>query len=89
VLRNNTISKMESALTDLFGLSEAELDPLSVALRETYDAIRRVQSGARSVDLNPQNAYIRRRQHELARQANLVSHSYGKEPRRRVRIFRE
>jgi len=28
-------------------------------------------------------------QHELARAANLVSHSYGKEPNRRVRIFRE
>ncbi len=26
---------------------------------------------------------------QLARQANLVSHSYGKEPHRRVRIFRE
>jgi len=25
----------------------------------------------------------------MAREANLVSHSYGKEPNRRVRIFRE
>jgi predicted RNA-binding protein Jag len=25
----------------------------------------------------------------MARQANLTSHSYGKEPQRRVRIFRE
>jgi predicted RNA-binding protein Jag len=25
----------------------------------------------------------------MARQANLVSHSYGKEPQRRVRIFRD
>ncbi|MFN2137425.1 MAG: R3H domain-containing nucleic acid-binding protein, partial [Candidatus Promineifilaceae bacterium] len=29
----------------------------------------------------------RRYQHQMARQANLVSHSYGKEPRRHVRIF--
>jgi hypothetical protein len=28
-------------------------------------------------------------QHQLARQANLTSHSYGKEPSRRVRIFRD
>jgi stage III sporulation protein SpoIIIAA len=89
VLRSNTISKMESALIDLFGLSNAELDPVAIALRETQEAIRRVQEGIRSVDLNPQNAYIRRRQHELVRQFNLISHSYGKEPRRRVRIFRE
>ena len=32
-------------------------------------------------------AYIRRQQHEMAREANLVSHSYGREPQRHVRIF--
>jgi stage III sporulation protein SpoIIIAA len=89
VLRSNTISKMESALVDLFNLSETELDPVSIAIRETREAIQRVQSGARSIDLSPQNSYIRRRQHQIIRQANLISHSYGKEPRRRVRIFRE
>jgi stage III sporulation protein SpoIIIAA len=89
VLRSSTVSKMESVLIDLFDLSDTELDPVAIALRETQDAIRRVQSGTRSVDLNPQNSYIRRRQHQLVRQANLISHSYGKEPRRRVRIYRE
>jgi hypothetical protein len=89
VLRNNTVSKMENALVDLFSLSETELDPVAIAMRETREAIRRVQSGARSIDLSPQNAYIRRRQHQMARQADLISHSYGKEPRRRVRIYRE
>jgi predicted RNA-binding protein Jag len=48
-----------------------------------------VHGGARTIDLSPQNAYIRRRQHQIVRQANLISHSYGKEPRRRVRIYRE
>jgi stage III sporulation protein SpoIIIAA len=89
VLRNNTVSKMEGVLLDIFDLSDSELDPVAVALRETQDAIRRVEAGARSIDLSPQNAYVRRRQHQLVRQANLISHSYGKEPRRRVRIFRE
>jgi len=41
------------------------------------------------VELSPQKAYIRRVQHEMVRAANLVSHSRGKEPRRRVRIYRE
>jgi predicted RNA-binding protein Jag len=59
------------------------------AIRETEDAIRRIRSGARSVDLAPQVAYIRRKQHDLARAARLVSHSYGNEPHRRVRIFRD
>jgi predicted RNA-binding protein Jag len=58
-------------------------------MSETQDAIQSVLNGARSVDLSPASSYVRRLQHQMARQANLVSHSYGKEPRRRVRIFRE
>jgi hypothetical protein len=87
VLRANTTAQIESCLADIFGLNVADLDPLTTSLRETEEAIRRVLSGQRSVDLSPQNSYIRRQQHELARQANLVSHSYGHEPRRHVRIF--
>jgi predicted RNA-binding protein Jag len=45
--------------------------------------------GAPSIDLAPASAYVRRLQHEMARKANLISHSYGKEPRRWVRIFRD
>jgi len=90
VLRSNTVGQMESFLSDLFNLTAAPLDdPLEGALAETQDAIESVRNGQRSVDLPPASAYVRRLQHQMARQANLVSHSYGKEPRRRVRIFRE
>ena len=41
------------------------------------------------INLSPVGSAIRRYQHQMARQANLISHSYGKEPRRYVRIFRE
>jgi hypothetical protein len=87
VLRSNTVNQMESCLADLFGLDVAEMDPLSLAMRETQEAIRKVLAGQKSVDLTSQNSYVRRLQHEMARQANLVSHSYGKDPRRHVRIF--
>jgi stage III sporulation protein SpoIIIAA len=87
VLRANTTSQMEGCLADIFGLETAEPDPLAIAVSETEEAIRRVLSGQKSADLSPQNSYIRRQQHEMARQANLISHSYGKEPRRHVRIF--
>jgi hypothetical protein len=87
VLRANTVSQMESCLADIFGLDVADPDPLAAALAETQEAIRRVLSGQRSADLSPQNSYIRRQQHEMIRQANLVSHSYGKEPRRHVRVY--
>jgi predicted RNA-binding protein Jag len=58
-------------------------------MRETQEAIRKILSGTRSVELSPQSASIRREQHELARQAKLVSHSLGREPYRRVRIYRD
>ena len=89
VLRSNSASQMESCLADLFGLTDAERMPYESAMEETENAIRRVLSGERVVDLTPQNAFVRRQQHQLARASNLVSHSYGKEPMRRVRIFRE
>jgi stage III sporulation protein SpoIIIAA len=90
VLRSNTVGQMESFLSDLFNITALPTDdPLESALAETQDAIESVRNGLRSVDLPPASSYVRRLQHQMARQANLVSHSYGKEPRRRVRIFRE
>jgi stage III sporulation protein SpoIIIAA len=88
VLRSNTVAQMESCLVDIFGL-EAEPDPFALAMEETQEAIHEILRGERSmVELSPQNSYIRRQQHEMAKQANLISHSRGKEPRRRVRIYR-
>jgi hypothetical protein len=87
VLRSNSVAQMESCLVDIFSLSLKELDPFSIAMRETQDAIKKVLQGAKSVALSPQVSSIRRRQHELVRQSNLISHSYGREPNRRVRIY--
>ena len=91
VLRSNTVSQMENFLVELFGLDrETSVDPsLTQGTEEAQSAIEKVLNGARSVDLKPASSYIRRIQHELARQAELVSHSYGREPQRRVRIFRD
>ncbi|RPJ00554.1 MAG: AAA family ATPase, partial [Chloroflexi bacterium] len=91
VLRANTATQMEDFLVDVFNLyrEEDDEDPFQAAIRETEEAIRQIRSGARSVDLTPQASYIRRKQHEIARAAQLISHSYGTEPHRRVRIFRD
>jgi stage III sporulation protein SpoIIIAA len=90
VLRANTVSQMENFMTDLFNLDAigSEDPSLERALEEARRAVQTVLDGARSVDLTPTSSYVRRLQHQMARQANLVSHSYGKEPQRRVRIFR-
>ena len=91
VLRANTVSQMEQFLSDLFNL--AEIVPVAgevdLVKNQAQAAIAAVLNGERWVDLPPGPAAARRIQHELARDAELVSHSYGKEPRRHVRIFRE
>jgi predicted RNA-binding protein Jag len=58
------------------------------AIREVHEGIQAVLNGAGSIDLTPQKASVRRQQHELVRQAELFSHSYGKEPERHIRIYR-
>ena len=89
VLRANTTTQIENVLADIFALSLEESDPYAAAMRETQEAIQRVVTGMRTIDLAPQSSEVRRMQHELVRQANLISHSYGREPYRRVRIYRE
>jgi stage III sporulation protein SpoIIIAA len=90
VLRSNTVTQMEQCLLDVFQLSsENSEDAFDAAMRETQDAIQRLLRGEDSVELSPQAAAIRSQQHQLARAANLISHSYGREPYRRVRIFNQ
>ncbi len=84
VLKSNTIVQMESGLTSIFSL---EVDPREAALREAEEAIGMVIRSSSPVELSPQNAYIRRLQHQMAERANLISRSRGREPYRRVRLY--
>ena len=88
VLRSNTVTQMEQYLLDVFQLRRDDPDLVfDSAMRETQHAIQRLLKGEKSVELRPQAASIRSQQHQLARTANLISHSYGREPHRCVRIF--
>ncbi len=89
VLRANTINQMEQSLAEIFNLSDGGDQNFNEVTNQTESAIQAVLNGQRWVDLPPATSSIRRIQHEMARQAQLVSHSYGKDPNRRVRIFRE
>jgi len=84
VLKSNTVLQMQASLTSVFAL---EVDPREAALRETEEAIGLVMERSAPVELSPQNAYIRRLQHQMAERANLVSRSRGREPFRRVRLY--
>ncbi|HUZ00882.1 MAG TPA: R3H domain-containing nucleic acid-binding protein [Thermomicrobiaceae bacterium] len=104
VLRTNTIVQMANLLRSLFaetiatanlsnGVDEAgddvPEDQVAAAMFEAEAAIHRVMSGASSVDLRPQSAWVRRLQHELAERYNLPSRSRGREPERYVEILRQ
>lgn len=89
ILRANTLTQMEHFLGQAFGLDVEPSDPFEKAISEAERAIQLVNAGRPGVNLSPVASAIRRYQHQLARQANLVSHSYGREPRRYVRIFKE
>ena len=87
VLRSNTAAQIETALVGFFGLSPSGASD-DRGLRETEEAIRTILSGSRQmIELAPQEAPIRRQQHDMARESNLRSVSRGTEPRRRVRIM--
>ncbi len=86
VLRSNTQQQMMQAVIALFHLS---MGPEEHAVREAEMAIAQVLSTGEPMDLEPANLEARRLQHALADRYNLVSRSWGREPNRRVRIFRE
>ena len=86
IARSNSTSQIASALASVAELRRA---PEDHALDEARDAIVQVANGQKDeVELTPQNAYVRRMQHELAEQASLSSRSTGHEPVRRVQIYR-
>ncbi len=91
VLRANTVNQMQHFLSDLYNLAATGTEErgMEPAMQNTQAAIDAVLNGERYVELPPASAYIRRLQHQMAREANLTSHSYGKEPYRRVRIYRD
>jgi stage III sporulation protein SpoIIIAA len=89
VLRANTVTQMENFLVDLFRLNgRKNADAFGGALLEAEQAISRIRAGEDYIELKPQASQIRKRQHQLARQAHLQSASVGAEPRRYVTIYR-
>ncbi len=84
VLKTNTVLQMENLLASLYDL---EADPQEGAPRETAEAIGLVQASGNPIELSPQNAYVRRLQHQMAERNSLMSRSRGAEPNRRVELL--
>ena len=91
VIRSNSMPQIEQFLADTFGLAtpQEKREKDDEALAQVDIAVDLLQAGEPYVDLQPTVAHIRKRQHELAREYGLVSQSFGKDPNRYVRIYRD
>ena len=83
----NTVGKLIDFLRTQFDMEHSDLDSeQQAALREAEEAIASTIAERRSVELGPQNSYIRRLQHQLADAYGLDSESIGTQPFRRLII---
>jgi stage III sporulation protein SpoIIIAA len=90
VLRSNTPHQVRQLLSELYPLESVDkTSPLKLALSEAEEAVAKVKNGQGAIELSPQSAYIRRLQHIIAERNKLSSQSTGKDPNRRVRIYRD
>src|SRR5437762_7005053 len=85
ILKSNSASQVRDALTRIYGV-ERQDEATSRAMAEAAAAIRQVKTTLRPVEISPQNAYLRRLQHQLVAENALSARSTGKEPQRRLRI---
>ncbi len=90
ILKSNTTTQIQQSLETLYALETVDppRDLEDLVMRETQDAINKVLQSAQAVELPPQNAYIRRLQHQLAERSDVGSRSTGREPHRRVKLYK-
>jgi nucleoside-triphosphatase THEP1 len=86
ILKSNSVAQVKEALGRLYDVERPD-SSLQKALNEAMEAIRKVKSTLRPLEISPQNAYVRRLQHQLVTENELVARSTGKEPQRRLRIL--
>jgi hypothetical protein len=86
VLRSNTVSQMKLFLQQTFGLEDQQ-SAEEEALHEAEQAVDRVMSFGKAVELSPQNSHVRRLQHLVVEQHGLGSQSRGEVPWRRVVVL--
>ena len=94
VLRKHTPVQLKQMLatihpTAILSKSEGRGDALGIAIKEAEKAVDIAKEREEAIELSPQSAYIRRLQHVVAERNNLLSKSTGREPNRRVSIFKE
>ncbi|MFN2569601.1 MAG: R3H domain-containing nucleic acid-binding protein [Candidatus Dormibacteria bacterium] len=84
VLRSNTVAQIKGALAHIYGVEGP--DATETALQEAVEGVTRAQQTNSDVELAPQNAFVRRLQHQLIERHEMVARSTGNDPNRRLVI---
>lgn len=91
-IKTNSMAQIQKVLKDALQITEASetlqgyYDDAERALDEAKAAINKILAGAENVELQPQSHHIRKLQHELVEQHNLISKSVGEGAERHLRI---
>jgi stage III sporulation protein SpoIIIAA len=86
ILKSNSVTQVRDALSRIYGVGDRHDEATTKALAEAAAAIKTVKATLRPIEISPQNAYLRRLQHQLVAENELSARSMGKEPQRRLRI---
>lgn len=86
------MAQIQKVLKDALQITETSetlqgyYDDAERALDEAKAAINKILAGAEHIELQPQNQHIRKLQHELVEQHNLISKSVGEGEQRHLKI---
>lgn len=94
-VKTNSMAQIQKVVKEALDIRETSKpvqgysDDTEKALDEAKNAIDKILAGARNIELTPQNQHIRKLQHELVEQHNLVSESVGDGAERHLKILGE
>ena len=87
IIKRNTAAQALKFLRNIFKIYSDDEERKEEALREIELIIEKVKNEKKAVEANPQNAYIRRLQHQFVNDKGLHAESIGEEPQRRLKIY--
>ncbi len=90
-IKTNSMAQIQKVLKEALQIDSTEslqgyYDEAERALDEAKTAIDKILAGEHLIELQPQNQHIRKLQHELVEQHNLISKSVGEGAERHLRI---
>ena len=90
VVRRNTSQQIEQFIKAISRQNDFnnQTPAISTALQEAKKAVHEVKEGKKEIELTPQGAYIRHLQHAIADKYGISSTSTGRDPKRKVIIYK-